>query len=80
MKNNLTESLGKSVPKVKNQDDGLPEADLDHVVLRTKSTSSNQGIRNTLLLYVKMYEDQSTLKETAPFSFNLYRSSSFYLM
>ena len=55
MKHNLTESLGKSVPKVENQDDGLPEADLDHVVLRTKSTSSNQGIRNTLLLYLKMY-------------------------
>ena len=57
MKNDLMESLGKSVPKIENQDDGLPEAssDLDHVVLRTKSTASNQGIRNTLLRYVKMY-------------------------
>ena len=59
MKNDLMESLGKSVLKIENQDDGLPEAssDLDHVVLRTKSTTSNQGIRNTLLHYVKMYKD-----------------------
>ena len=57
MKNDSMESLGKSVLKIKNQDDGLPEAssDSDHVVLRTKSTTSNQGIRNTLLRYVKMY-------------------------
>ena len=56
MKSDITESLGKSLPKIENQGDCLPEtsSDLDHVVLRTKSTTSNQGIRNTLLLDRKM--------------------------
>jgi len=51
MKNDSMESLGKSVVKIKNQDDGLPEAssDLDHVVLRTKSTTSNQGRPRSVL-------------------------------
>ena len=46
MKSDLTESLGKSLAEIEKQDDGLPEAslDLDYVVLRTKSTTSNQGI------------------------------------
>ena len=84
MKSDITESLGKSLPTIENQGDGLPEtsSDLDHVVLRTKSTTSNQGIRNTLLLDRKMYYKCNcpTPKETAPFSFNLHRSSSFYAM
>ena len=57
MKSDLTESLGKSLPKIEDQGNGLLESssDLDHVVLRTKSTTSNQGIRNTILIDVKMY-------------------------
>ena len=57
MKSDLTESLGKSLPKIEDQGNGLPESssDLDHVVLRTKSTTSNKGIRNTLSIDVKMY-------------------------
>ena len=57
MKSDLTESLGKSLPKIEDQGNGLLDSssDLDHVVLRTKSTTSNQGIRNTLLRCVKMY-------------------------